>query len=83
MRDVVSSRKPEMIWTASWIVFSLALYVMSSGEPVCDGPLITQVNDSFPPECPPPAAALPILFFAYLVGLTAILAVRAVRRGTS
>lgn len=74
---MTTGRKAELIWTVVWIAFALTLYAMSSGEPVCQGPLITQVNDSFPPECPSPAVALPLLVGIYIVGLAVILGYRA------
>jgi hypothetical protein len=41
--------------TAALVLWSAALTVAwftSQGEPVCEGPLILEVDDSDPPQCP-------------------------------
>jgi len=41
--------------TGALVVWALMLTVAwftSEGEPVCEGVLITQTDDSFPPQCP-------------------------------
>ena len=59
----------------------------SEGEPVCDGPLILAVNDSSPPQCDAPSAALPTVgLILYAIGffpsmlLTAVLQARDSRK---
>lgn len=56
-------------WTLIWLVLLVIAYLVSEGEPVCEGPLILAVNDSFPPQCDAPSAALPTVGLAlYAVG---------------
>lgn len=37
-----------------WALFLMVAWFTSEGEPVCTGPLITQVEESDPPKCPSP-----------------------------
>lgn len=76
----IGQHKAALLWTAVWVGVTLVLFTTSTGEPVCEGPLITQVNDSFPPGCPSPSAALPVLVGLYVVSLAAVLGVQAMRR---
>ncbi len=39
------------IWLAICLVLSAGLLLTTDGEPVCDGPLIYDTDDSFPPQC--------------------------------
>jgi hypothetical protein len=46
-----------------WLVVCAVLVVtglaVSRGEPVCEGPLILDVDDSDPPQCDDPISSLP------------------------
>lgn len=48
-------------WTSAWGVLLIVALLLSHGEPVCDGPLILAVDESFPPQCDDPVAALPLV----------------------
>ena len=39
------------VFVGSWFALMCVLWLSSDGEPVCEGPLITQTDDSFPPQC--------------------------------
>ena len=39
------------VWVVVLIVATAALVFASEGEPVCEGPLIYDVDDSDPPQC--------------------------------
>ena len=59
----------------------LAFFV-SEGEPVCEGPLILDVDDSDPPQCDGPIAGLPSVGLAlYAVGFTITTGLAVVWRG--
>jgi hypothetical protein len=58
-----------MWWTSAWGVLLIVALLLSHGEPVCEGPLILSVDESFPPQCDDPTAALPLVGAAvYLLG---------------
>jgi hypothetical protein len=58
-----------MWWTSAWGVLLIVLLLLSHGEPVCEGPLILAVDESFPPQCDDPTAALPSIGgVLYLIG---------------
>lgn len=68
-----------VIWSLVWVVLLAVAYFMSEGEPVCKGPLILSVDDSDPPQCPDPSAALlTVGFVLYLVGIVPSMAIAAV-----
>ena len=39
------------VWAVVFGVLTAALFLMTNGEPVCEGPLIVDVEDSSPPQC--------------------------------
>ena len=39
------------VWAVVFGVLTAALFLMTNGEPVCEGPLIVDVDDSSPPQC--------------------------------
>lgn len=80
---VLRGRRIEIGWTALFLAIALLGLLMSEGEPVCDGPFITEVDDSLPPQCPSPVEFLPTVGIAWAVGLFVILGVRALVRSTS
>jgi len=45
-------------WVVVWAVLMLLALLLSTGEPVCEGPLILGVDDSLPPGCESPTAGL-------------------------
>lgn len=47
-----------IVWTAAFLISVIVAYVTSEGEPVCRGPLITEVLTSYPPQCPDPIDGL-------------------------
>jgi hypothetical protein len=71
---------PETAWTVLALVVVVAGLLTSDGEPICEGPFIVQVDDSFPPQCPSPLLAVPWVIAVWGVGLCIILGVRAVVR---
>ena len=77
---VLRSRRAETVWTALLFVIAVAGLLTSDGEPVCEGPFITQVDDSYPPQCPSPLDFLPVIGIAWVAGLGVILAVRGLKR---
>jgi hypothetical protein len=48
-------------WVVIWAALMLLALLLSTGEPVCEGPLILGVDDSLPPECESPIAGLLIV----------------------
>lgn len=48
-------------WVVVWAVLMLLALLLSTGEPICEGPLILGVGDSLPPECESPTAGLLIV----------------------
>ena len=50
-----------LIWTVIWVLLLGVAFAASEGEPVCEGPLILQVDDSYPPNCPDPVNGLGIV----------------------
>lgn len=77
---VLRGRRVEAVWTVLILGVAVLGLLASEGEPVCEGPFITQVNDSFPPQCPAPVEFLPTVAIAWVVGMGVILAVRGVKR---
>jgi hypothetical protein len=76
-----------IVWSLIWLVLLVVAYLASDGEPICEGPLILSVDDSFPPQCDAPSAALPTVgLFLYAIGffpamlLAAVLQARDDRR---
>jgi hypothetical protein len=76
-----------VVWSVLWAALLLFAYLASHGEPACTGPLILEVNESFPPQCDDPIAALPVLgLVLYAIGffpsmmLAAVLQARDARR---
>ncbi len=58
-----------MLWSIIWVVVLVVAYLASNGEPVCEGPLILAVDESFPPQCDEPIAALPMVgVITYVIG---------------
>lgn len=80
---VVQGRRIEIGWTALFLAITVWGLLTSEGEPVCEGPFITQVDDSSPPQCPSPVEFLPTVGIAWAVGLVLILGIRALLRSTS
>ena len=39
------------VWAVVFGFATAALFLMTDGEPVCEGPLIVDVDDSSPPQC--------------------------------
>lgn len=69
-----------MWWTSAWGVLLVVLLLLSHGEPVCEGPLILAVDESFPPQCDDPTAALPSIGgVLYLIGFVPTMALAALR----
>ncbi len=50
------------VWIVVCILLVLVALATSTGEPVCEGPLILGVDDSDPPQCDDPISALPTAF---------------------
>lgn len=73
-------RVPETVWTLVAVVVVAVGLLTSEGEPVCEGPFIVSVDDSFPPQCPSPLMAVPWVVAVWAFGLCAIIAARAVVR---
>lgn len=76
-----------VVWSVVWAVLLLLAYFASHGEPDCTGPLILEVNESYPPQCDDPKAALfvigPVLYaigFFPSMMLAAVLQARDARR---
>ena len=70
-----------MWWTSAWGVLLIVLLVLSHGEPVCEGPLILAVDESFPRQCEDPTAALPLIGgVLYLIGFVPTMALAAFLR---
>lgn len=76
-------RRIEVAWTAVLLAVIVLGLATSEGEPVCEGPFITEVDDSFPPQCGSPLEAVPVVVIGWVVVLVAILAVRALARPTT
>lgn len=76
MHPLLVGRRIELAWTA----FILGLVVLglatSDGEPVCEGPFITEVDDSFPPQCGSPLDVVPAVLIGWAVILVTIVGVR-------
>ena len=66
-----------LVWVLIWIAIMSTAYATSDGSPICDGPLVFSVDESFPPACDDPVdglvVAAPIVFAAGLVLLGGIL----------
>lgn len=69
-------RRIEAAWTALVLVVIVFGLATSEGEPVCEGPFITEVDDSFPPQCGSPLDFVPVMVIGWVVVLAAIVAVR-------
>jgi hypothetical protein len=76
-----------VLWSVAWAALLLLAYVASHGEPVCTGPLILEVSESYPLQCDDPIAALPVVgLVLYGIGfipsmvLAAVLQARDARR---
>lgn len=80
---VLQGRRIEAGWTALLLGVAGLGLLTSDGEPVCEGPFITSVDDSLPPQCPSPVEFLPTIAMAWVVGLVVIVAVRGVKRLTT
>lgn len=79
-----------VVWSVVWAAVLLLAHLASHGEPVCTGPLILEVNESYPPQCDDPIAAVPIVgLVLYAIGffpsmmLGAVLHARGARRPLS
>ena len=79
---MLRGRRIEAAWTVLGIAIAVLGLSTSDGEPVCEGPFITRVDHSFPPQCPSPVEFLPTVGIAWVVGLGVILGVRALVRFT-
>jgi hypothetical protein len=79
---VLRGRRIEAAWTALFLAIAVLGLSTSEGEPVCEGPFVTRVDDSFPPQCPSPIELLPTVGIAWVVGLGVILGARALVRST-
>jgi hypothetical protein len=55
-------RRLLQVWIVVCILLVVVALVTSTGEPVCEGPLILGVDDSDPPQCDDPISALPTAF---------------------
>lgn len=80
---MLRARRIAAAWTALLIAIAVLGLMTSEGEPVCEGPFILRVDDSLPPQCPSPAALLPKVAIAWIVGLGVILLVQGLARGGS
>ncbi|WP_420452915.1 hypothetical protein [Ilumatobacter sp.] len=70
-----------IVWSLIWLVLLVVAYLMSEGEPICEGPLILSVDDSSPPQCDAPSAALPTVgLFLYAIGSFPAMVLAAVLR---
>jgi hypothetical protein len=74
---VLRGRRIEAAWTAVFLTIAVVGLATSEGQPVCEGPFITRVDDSLPPQCPSPIELLPIVGLAWVIGLAVIIGVRA------
>ncbi|MCU0312015.1 MAG: hypothetical protein MUE36_13845 [Acidimicrobiales bacterium] len=73
-------RRAEGAWTALFLAVAVLGLVTSDGEPVCEGPFVTRVDDSFPPQCPSPIEFLPAVGIAWIIGLVVIMGLRGLIR---
>ena len=48
VRDVLRLLR---VWAVVFGVVTAALFLTTDGEPVCEGPLIIDIDDSSPPQC--------------------------------
>ena len=80
---MLRGRRIEAAWTVLFLAIAVLGLLTSEGEPVCQGPFVTNVDDSFPPQCPSPVEFLPAVGIAWLVGLGMVLGIRALVRSTS
>ncbi len=55
-------RRLLQVWVVVCTLLVLVALATSTGEPVCEGPLILGVDDSDPPQCDDPISALPAAF---------------------
>lgn len=69
-------RRTEVAWTALVLAVLAVGLVTSDGEPVCEGPFITEVDDSFPPQCGSPVDVVPAVLIIWLAVLVAIVFIR-------
>jgi hypothetical protein len=69
-------RRIEAAWTALVLAVLVLGMATSEGEPVCEGPFITEVDDSLPPQCGSPLDFVPLVVVGWVVVLIAIVAVR-------
>jgi hypothetical protein len=69
-------------WTALFLAIVVVGLSTSDGPPVCEGPFITRVDDSLPPQCPSPVEILPAVGLGWVVGLVLIIGVRALVSST-
>lgn len=77
---VLRGRRIEAALTALFLAIAVTGLLTSGGEPVCEGPFITEVDDSFPPQCPSPVEFLPTVAIAWVFAVGVVLAVRSLKR---
>ena len=56
------------VWAVVFGVVTMALFITTDGEPICEGPLIVDVDDSDPPQCNTPAEGLEQHFWVLVLG---------------
>lgn len=70
-----------VVWSVLWAALLMLAYLASHGEPVCTGPLILEVNESYPLQCDDPMAAVPMVgFVLYAIGFFPSMMLAAVLR---
>lgn len=78
--SALSRRRVEVLWTVLFVVIMASGLAVSEGEPVCEGPFILGVDDSFPPQCDSPLIAAPYVVSVWAIGLAMIVIVRMIGR---
>lgn len=69
-------RRVEVAWTALVLAVLVLGLTTSDGEPVCEGPFITEVDDSLPPQCGSPVDVVSVVLIIWVAVLVAIVFVR-------
>ena len=63
------------VWAVVFGVVTAALFLTTDGEPVCEGPLIIDIDDSSPPQCNTHVEGFEQHFWSLVVGTLIIASV--------
>ncbi|MEO0491816.1 MAG: hypothetical protein AAF081_00220 [Actinomycetota bacterium] len=64
-----------VVWLVVFVVVTAALFLTTDGEPICEGPLIVDVDSSDPPQCNTPVEGFERQLWGLLLGTLIVAAV--------